>query len=170
MRFLWRWLKRLILLTVVLVLALLAPVAYVEFTCQGDPEGATNYASILPPEHHRLEARTLMTYPEWHIVHAYDDYAEVIRTGDPVRWLDSRDGGAAPVRAGSVTVLDLGGLGAARIEADQRLADDARLRSRPRRSVSEPALIYAANASDFCVARITLHARKKSKRRPADRR
>jgi hypothetical protein len=25
----------------------------------------------------------LLTYPEWHIVHAYADYAEVIRTGDP---------------------------------------------------------------------------------------
>ncbi len=24
-----------------------------------------------------------MTYPEWHIVHAYEDYAEVIREGDP---------------------------------------------------------------------------------------
>jgi hypothetical protein len=24
----------------------------------------------------RPEGRTLMTYPEWHIVHAYEDYAE----------------------------------------------------------------------------------------------
>jgi hypothetical protein len=31
----------------------------------------------------RPEGRTLMTYPEWHIVHAYEDYAAVIRTGDP---------------------------------------------------------------------------------------
>jgi hypothetical protein len=37
---------------------------------------------ILPPEHRRPESNTLLTYPEWHIVHAYEDYAEVIRQGD----------------------------------------------------------------------------------------
>ncbi|MEL7027087.1 MAG: hypothetical protein AAGO57_07670, partial [Pseudomonadota bacterium] len=41
------------------------------------------YAAILPEEHRRAETRTFMTYPEWHIVHAYEDYAQVIATGDP---------------------------------------------------------------------------------------
>lgn len=82
MRFLWRWLKRLIIGLVVLVLGLLSPVLYVETMCRGE-EVASDYTALLPPEHHRTESRTLMTYPEWHIVHAYDDYAEVIRTGDP---------------------------------------------------------------------------------------
>ena len=82
MRFLWRWVKRLLLATIILVLLLLAPILYVETLCQGDgpPEA---YDPILPAEHHRAETKTLMTYPEWHIVHAYDDYAKVIETGDP---------------------------------------------------------------------------------------
>ena len=44
---------------------------------------ASDYEPVLPPTAHRPEARTLLTYPEWHIVHAYDDYAEVIAEGDP---------------------------------------------------------------------------------------
>lgn len=63
-------------------LALAAPVVWVETTCRS-PVAAETYQPILPPEHRRAESRTLLTYPEWHIVHAYDDYAEVIRTGDP---------------------------------------------------------------------------------------
>lgn len=82
MRFLWRWIKRLVLLVVLLAIGLAAPVVYVETMCRGDGPVVAQ-ASILPPEHRRPESRTLMTWPEWHIVHAYDDYAEVIRTGDP---------------------------------------------------------------------------------------
>jgi len=82
MRFLWRWMKRLLLGSVILVLLLLAPILYVETLCRGEgpPEA---YDPILSTEHHRAETKTLMTYPEWHIVHAYDDYAKVIQTGDP---------------------------------------------------------------------------------------
>lgn len=82
MRALWRWLKRSLLVILLLALALLAPVGYVELACRGDAVDS-DYAAILPPENRRLESRTLLTYPEWHIVHAYDDYAEVIRLGDP---------------------------------------------------------------------------------------
>jgi hypothetical protein len=82
MRFLWRWFKRLTLLVLILVLGLLSPVAYIETMCRS-PVVAGDYVSILPEKDRRPEARTLLTYPEWHIVHAYDDYAEVIRTGDP---------------------------------------------------------------------------------------
>lgn len=67
---------------VVSVLGLLAPSAYVATMCRGTPV-ADAYAPILPPEHRRAEARTLLTYPEWHIVYAYEDYAETIRTGAP---------------------------------------------------------------------------------------
>ena len=66
----------------VLVLLLLSPVAYVETACRPQGEAAP-YTSLLPPADHRPESRMLMTYPEWHIVHAYDDYARVIRDGDP---------------------------------------------------------------------------------------
>lgn len=62
--------------------ALLAPVAYTELACTA-PVRPDGYTPVLPPEDRRPEARTLLTYPEWHIVHAYDDYARVIRDGDP---------------------------------------------------------------------------------------
>ncbi len=83
MRFLWRWLKRLVLAFVVLIILLLLPVGYVELACRGEPVGDSYQSLITEPEWQRAESRTLMTYPEWHIVHAYDDYAQVIATGDP---------------------------------------------------------------------------------------
>lgn len=82
MRVLFRLLKRLVLLLVVLVLGLLSPVAYIETMCR--PEGAAiAHEPLVGADWQRAEGRTLLTYPEWHIVHAYADYAEVIRTGDP---------------------------------------------------------------------------------------
>ena len=82
-RWLWKWLKRLVFVLVLLVAALLAPIGYVEVACKGEPVAADPYDPLLPPEWHRAEGRTLMTYPEWHIVHAYDDYGQVITEGDP---------------------------------------------------------------------------------------
>lgn len=82
MRVLWRWLRRGLWAVLIVLAGLLSPVAYVETACR--PAGtAAPYAALIAPEHHRAEGRTLLTYPEWHIVHAYDDYAEVIRTSDP---------------------------------------------------------------------------------------
>lgn len=77
-----RLLLRILLVPVLAALALAAPVVWVETACTS-PVAAETYRPVLPPEHRRAESRTLLTYPEWHIVHAYDDYAEVIRTGDP---------------------------------------------------------------------------------------
>lgn len=77
-----RLLLWILLVPVLAALALAAPVVWVETSCTS-PVAAQTYQPILPPEHRRAESRTLLTYPEWHIVHAYDDYAEVIRTGDP---------------------------------------------------------------------------------------
>lgn len=82
MRFLLRWIWRLGLLVGVLIAGLLAPVLYIETMCR--PEGDAGLrAPVVGTEWQRPEGRTLMTYPEWHIVHAYADYAEVIRSGDP---------------------------------------------------------------------------------------
>lgn len=83
MRALGRLLRRLLLGVLLLALGLLAPVAYVELACRGGPAAAAGAEPILPPEHRRPESNTLLTYPEWHVVHAYEDYAQVIRTGDP---------------------------------------------------------------------------------------
>ncbi|MCV2872322.1 hypothetical protein OEZ71_08445 [Defluviimonas sp. WL0050] len=83
MRFLWRWLKRALVTVVLLVVALVAPALWVETTCRGTPV-ADNYQPIITePDWQRPESRTLLTYPEWHIVHAYEDYAAVIAKGDP---------------------------------------------------------------------------------------
>ena len=82
MRGLFKWLFRLLLALALLIGALLLPVGYVEMACIRKPLD-TSYTALLPSEHHRPESRTLLTYPEWHIVHAYDDYARVIAEGDP---------------------------------------------------------------------------------------
>ena len=63
-----------VILLVLLIIGLALPVGYTELACIRKPADNTNVAT-LPTEHHRDEARTLLTYPEWHIVHAYDDYA-----------------------------------------------------------------------------------------------
>lgn len=80
MRLILRLVKGLALALVLFLAALAAPVVYVETMCRGDAVAAPG--APLSGET-RPEIRTLLTYPEWHIVHAYDDYAEVIRTGDP---------------------------------------------------------------------------------------
>ncbi|ASM72880.1 MULTISPECIES: hypothetical protein [Roseobacteraceae] len=77
-----RLLKRVGISLLLLVIGLLAPIGYIELACKPG-HGASDYAAILPPDQRRPEGRTLLTYPEWHIVHAYDDYAKVISTGDP---------------------------------------------------------------------------------------
>lgn len=82
MRWLFRLVRRLILLLMVAVVGLLSPVAWVETVCRGSGEPSA-YASILPEADRRPESRTLLTYPEWHIVHAYADYGAVIAAGDP---------------------------------------------------------------------------------------
>ncbi|MBO9407853.1 hypothetical protein J7399_10465 [Shimia sp. R9_1] len=82
MRLFLRWLLRLTAVAVVGVLALLSPVVYSETQCRPTGE-ADSRKPILDQMHHRAESRTLLTYPEWHIVHAYEDYARVIETGDP---------------------------------------------------------------------------------------
>ncbi|MCK0141691.1 hypothetical protein [Aliiroseovarius sp. F20344] len=70
------------LLGTLMIVGLLLPVGYVETMCRGDAEPKA-YTALIAPAHHRPESRTLMTYPEWDIVHAYEDYARVINTADP---------------------------------------------------------------------------------------
>lgn len=83
MRFLFRWIGRALLALVLFVILLFLPVGYVELACQR-PVVEDDYQPVITdPEWQRPESRTLMTYPEWHIVHAYDDFAKVIATGDP---------------------------------------------------------------------------------------
>lgn len=82
MRWLARQIRRLFLLALVMILGLLAPVAYVETMCR--PTSAPQpHAPLVGTDWQRPEGRTMMTYPEWHIVHAYADYGAVIGSFDP---------------------------------------------------------------------------------------
>lgn len=80
-----RFLKILGLLVAVLVVAillLLSPAAYVETFCHADVEADGYSPLIRDPQMKRQEANTFLTYPEWHIVYAYDGLAEALKTGD----------------------------------------------------------------------------------------
>jgi hypothetical protein len=81
-----RVLKRLLIALAAVLAALLAPVAYVEVACRGDA-GADRYRPLIAdPALQRREANTYLTYPEWHIVYAYDGLAELLRSGDEHRF------------------------------------------------------------------------------------
>lgn len=74
-----RGLGRLLLLVLVVgLLALLAPIAWIETSCMaGRAASAARYQPLLEAEHRRPETNTYVTYPEWLIVHVYEDYAAV---------------------------------------------------------------------------------------------
>jgi hypothetical protein len=67
---------------VLVLLLLLAPVVYVELACRGDARTDTYQPVIADPAFRRREANTYLTYPEWHIVFAYDGLAQAVKSGD----------------------------------------------------------------------------------------
>jgi hypothetical protein len=67
---------------VLLLIPLVAPIAYVELACTGESSGAPYQPLIIDPEFQRKEANSYLTYPEWHIVYAYEGLAEKLKTGD----------------------------------------------------------------------------------------
>ena len=75
-----RWLKALLVFVAFVLVAAIAPIAWVEVACIGKPVAEPPYQPILTPADHRAEIRTYVTYPEWAIVHAYEDFAGVVRT------------------------------------------------------------------------------------------
>ena len=66
----------------VATLLLLSPVAYVELACRGQVVTQTYEPLVTDPAFQRREANTYLTYPEWHIVFAYDGLAHALATGD----------------------------------------------------------------------------------------
>lgn len=64
------------------ILLLLSPVAYVELGCRGQAATQPYQPLLTDPASQRREANTYLTYPEWHIVFAYDGLAHVLKTGD----------------------------------------------------------------------------------------
>ncbi|MEG3150765.1 hypothetical protein U1769_12795 [Sphingomonas sp. ZT3P38] len=60
-----------------LAATILLPMAYIEIGCQSPIAGfnpAAPYKPILQPAERRPEARTFLTYPEWHIVYSAESY------------------------------------------------------------------------------------------------
>lgn len=74
-----KWVLILLLLTVV---GLAAPIGYVEYACRAPVTTSPYTPLITDPAWQRREANTYLTYPEWHIVYAYDGLAEVLKTSD----------------------------------------------------------------------------------------
>jgi hypothetical protein len=74
--------KRLLLGLAILVVLIAIPIVWTEAGCRGarvsDPEP---FQSALDAAHRRDEVNTYLTYPEWSIVHAYEDLAGVTRKG-----------------------------------------------------------------------------------------
>lgn len=63
------------------LLVALVPIAWIESSCmKAQVDDVTPYQPVLAPEHRRPETNTFVTYPEWLIVHVYEDYAAVSRT------------------------------------------------------------------------------------------
>ena len=71
-----------LLAVLVTTLLLLMPVAYVEVGCRGQSATQTYAPLITDPAFQRREANSYLTYPEWHIVFAYDGLAQALKTGD----------------------------------------------------------------------------------------
>ena len=82
MRRLWRVLKWTALALVLGVVVLLSPVAYVETFCRADTAEQNYQPLITDPAFQRAEANSYLTYPEWHIVYAYEGLAKTLETTD----------------------------------------------------------------------------------------
>ncbi|ATI56709.1 MULTISPECIES: hypothetical protein [Sphingomonas] len=64
----------------------LVPMAYIEVGCQAPLPGlvaAPDRTPLLPAADRRPEARTFLTYPEWHIVYEAEAFARHLAAGQP---------------------------------------------------------------------------------------
>lgn len=81
-RAVFRLIKRVIVIAVLLLILVLAPSVYVEVACRAAPEQQDSNSLITDTAFRRAEANTYLTYPEWHIVYAYEGLANTLKTGD----------------------------------------------------------------------------------------
>lgn len=82
-RWISRWLKRAAIALVVLAILSAVPIVWIETQCVGSlPPRPSKYQPVLPEQNRRNLVDTYLTYPEWSIVHAYEDFAGVLRKGD----------------------------------------------------------------------------------------
>ncbi len=87
--------KFLLGITGVLVALAAAPILYVETTCGADGAAPTPSRTLLAPTERRSEARTWLTYPEWHIVYSAESLGKhLLAGGKPSDYRYMRDVGA----------------------------------------------------------------------------
>jgi hypothetical protein len=82
MRIIWRALKWLVAAIAALLILLTLPIGYVELFCRAKPDKQAYEPIITDPAWQRVEANSYLTYPEWHIVYAYQGLAEVLKSSD----------------------------------------------------------------------------------------
>ncbi len=82
MRLIWRLIKWGVTATVLLIVVSALPIAYIEAACRQEPAQADYRPVITDKKFQRAEANSYLTYPEWHIVYAYEGLAKVLETGD----------------------------------------------------------------------------------------
>jgi hypothetical protein len=75
----WRWTKRFLGFVAVIVVLALAPIFWVETSCFSERKTGGESTSRLQSQFYRPEVNSYLTYPEWSIVHAYEDLAAIMR-------------------------------------------------------------------------------------------
>jgi hypothetical protein len=80
----WRWVRRIALCVVLFAAMLSLPVLWIEIACTARPQVRVPAPSrlVTDPGYARRESDSYLSFPEWHIVYAYDDLAGVLRRGD----------------------------------------------------------------------------------------
>lgn len=80
-----RWARRLAVGLLVFAAILAAPILWIEGACTTARESGTLTRTPLVDDrgYARRESDSYLSFPEWHIVYAYEDLAGVLRRGDP---------------------------------------------------------------------------------------
>jgi hypothetical protein len=80
----FRWLRRLVVTLVLLALIVSAPIVWIEKGCAASPElSASPRAPLVSDrDYPRRESDSYLSFPEWHIVYAYEDLAGVLQRGN----------------------------------------------------------------------------------------
>ena len=69
-----------------------APILYIEFGCGGTTAKGPAYRPLIrDAEWRREEARTWLTYPEWHIVYSADSFGRFLENSPPSGYPYLRD-------------------------------------------------------------------------------
>lgn len=78
------WAKRIAGALALLVLILVAPILWIEGACTTarEPGTVTRTPLVEDRGYARREADSYLSFPEWHIVYAYEDLAGVLRRGN----------------------------------------------------------------------------------------